>query len=319
MPEGGSLQLRCPVCGSTDIVFNEETGEYVCARCGTIVLDRYVDQGPEWRAFTPEERERRGRTGAPLSPTLHDHGLSTVIDHRDRDALGKRLSPRRRQEVQRLRKWQLRARIQTGMDRNLTIAMNELDRMANLLNLPKQIKEEAAVIYRKAVEKGLVRGRSIESVVAAVIYAACRIHHQPRTLDEIAKKLEVNRKEVARCYRLITKELKLKVPIADAMDHIPRIGEALKLRGDIIEYAMKIMEKIKGHPITAGKDPAGIAAAAIYIAVMQKGERRTQKEIANVAGVTEVTVRNRYKEIMKVLSEMDLEEIDKEVTKASKK
>jgi transcription initiation factor TFIIB len=293
------------VCGGTDIIFNEDTGEYVCTRCGAVVMERHVDQGPEWRAFTPEERERRGRTGAPLSPTLHDHGLSTVIDHRDRDALGKRLSPRRRMEVQRLRKWQMRARIQTGMDRNLTIAMNELDRMAEKLNLPKQIKEEAAVIYRKAVEKGLVRGRSIESVVAAVIYAACRIHKQPRTLDEIAKKLEVNRKEVARCYRLLQKELKLQVPIADPMYHIPRIGNQLKLKGEIIEYAMEIMKKIKGNPITAGKDPAGIAAAVIYIAVMQKGERRTQKEIASVAGVTEVTVRNRYKEIMKVLNSME--------------
>ncbi|ALU12033.1 transcription initiation factor IIB [Ignicoccus islandicus DSM 13165] len=293
--------LRCPVCGSTDIIFKEDTGEYVCARCGTVIMDKYIDQGPEWRAFTPEERERRGRTGAPLSPTLHDQGISTIIDHRDRDALGRRLDARRRMEVLRWRKWQMRTRMQTGMDRNLTIAMNELDKFANILGLPKQIKEEAAVIYRKAVEKGLVRGRSIESVVAAVIYAACRIHHQPRTLDEISKALGVNRKDMARCYRLMLKELKLDIPITDPIDHIPRIGQQLGLRGDIIAEAINIMKKVKGHAITAGKDPAGIAAAAIYIAVMQKGERRTQKEIAQVAGVTEVTVRNRYKELIKIL------------------
>ncbi|UXD21347.1 transcription initiation factor IIB [Ignicoccus pacificus DSM 13166] len=300
------------MCGSTEIVFKEDTGEYVCANCGAVVMDKYIDQGPEWRAFTPEERERRGRTGAPLSPTLHDQGISTIIDHRDRDALGRRLDMRRRMEVLRWRKWQMRTRMQTGMDRNLTIAMNELDKMANILNLPKQVKEEAAVIYRKAVEKGLVRGRSIESVVAAVIYAACRIHHQPRTLDEISKKLHVNRKDMARCYRLLLKELKLNIPIADPIDHIPRIGQALGLRGDIIAEAINIMKKVKGTTITAGKDPAGIAAAAIYIAVMQKGERRTQKEIAQVAGVTEVTVRNRYKELVKLL---ELDQNKKEAKK----
>ncbi len=312
MPEarGVGEQLRCPVCGSTDIIFDEETGNYVCRRCGAVVMERYIDQGPEWRAFTPEERERRGRTGAPLSPTLHDQGLTTVIDHRDRDALGKRLSPRRRFEVQKLRKWQMRSRIQTGMERNLSIAMNELEKMAAALNLPKPIKDEAAVIYRKAVEKGLVRGRSINSVVAAVIYIASRIHKQPKTLDEISKEIKeklgenIEKKEIARCYRLLIKELDLKVPIADPSYYIPRIGQALRLRGDIIEEAMKIMQKIKGNPITAGKDPAGIAAAVIYIAVMRKGERRTQKEIAQVAGVTEVTVRNRYKEIMRVLNSM---------------
>ncbi len=297
-------RLKCPVCGSTEIVFKEDTGEYVCAQCGAVVVDRYIDQGPEWRAFTPEERERRGRTGAPLSPTLHDQGISTVIDHRDRDALGRRLDMRRRMEVLRWRKWQQRTRMQTGMDRNLTIAMNELDKAAERLNLPKQIKEEAAVIYRKAVERGLVRGRSIESVVAAVVYAACRIHKQPKTLDEISKKLNVSRKDMARCYRLLLKELKLNVPIADPIDHIPRIGQELGLRGDIIAEAINIMKKVKkkqSTAITAGKDPAGIAAAAIYIAVMQKGERRTQKEIAQVAGVTEVTVRNRYKELVRLL------------------
>ncbi len=295
-------ELRCPVCGSTDIVYNEATGEYVCRQCGTVVMERIVDQGPEWRAFTPEERERRGRTGSPISPTLHDHGLSTIIDYRDRDAMGKRLDARRRLEAMRWRRWQVRTRIQSGMDRNLSIAMNELDKVAGILGLPKQVKEEAAVIYRKAVEKGLVRGRSIESVVGAVVYAACRKHKIPRTLDEIANELGISKKEMARCYRLLLKELKdLNIPIANPADYVPRIGQKLGLKGKIIEEAIEILKKARETGVTAGKDPAGLAAAALYIASLRAGERRTQKEIAQVAGVTEVTVRNRYKELVQAL------------------
>ncbi len=288
-------------CPEDMIIFDEERGEYICLETGEVLEHHVIDQGPEWRAFTPEEKERRSRVGGPLTPTVHDKGLTTVIDWRDRDATGKKLEPKRRLEILRWRKWQIRARIQSSIDRNLAQAMNELERISDLLRLPKSVREEAAVIYRKAVEKGLVRGRSIESIVAASIYAACRRLRIPRTLDEIAEYTKAGRKEVARCYRLLLKELEVNVPIADPIDYIPRIGSQLGLQGKVMRRAAEILEQAKHKGITAGKDPAGLAAAAIYIAALLEDERRTQKEIAQVAGVTEVTVRNRYKELAREL------------------
>lgn len=295
-------EMVCPVCGSRNIIYDPERGQFACGECGTVLSEKAVDQGPEWRAFTPEEREKRSRVGSPITPTVHDKGLSTVIDWRDKDALGRKLEPKRRFEVLRWRKWQIRTRIQSSMDRNLAQAMNELDRIASQLSLPRSVREEAAVVYRKAVEKGLVRGRSIESVMAASIYAACRRLKVPRTLDEIVKYTKANRKDVARCYRLLLRELTVRVPIADPTDYVPRIGSLLGLGGSTLRRAAEILRMARERGITAGKDPAGLAAAAIYIASLIEDERRTQKEIAQIAGVTEVTVRNRYKELVRELS-----------------
>ncbi len=288
-------------CPPDKIIFDEERGEYICTETGEVLEERVIDQGPEWRAFTPEEKERRSRVGGPLTPTLHDKGLSTVIDWKDKDATGRKLEPRKRLEILRWRRWQIRARIQSSIDRNLAQAMNELERISNLLSLPRAAREEAAVIYRRAVEKGLVRGRSIESVVAAAIYAACRRLKIPRTLDEIAEYTKGSRKEIARCYRLLLKELSIRVPLADPIDYVTRIGSYLGLSGRVMKRAAEIIQMSKERGITAGKDPAGLAAAAVYIAALLEDERRTQKEIAQVAGVTEVTVRNRYKELAKEL------------------
>ncbi|MCD6278942.1 MAG: transcription initiation factor IIB [Desulfurococcales archaeon] len=288
-------------CPPDKIIYDEFRGEYICLETGEVIEERVVDQGPEWRAFTPEEREKRSRTGSPLSPTIHDSGLSTMIDWRDRDASGKRLEMKRRLEVMRWRKWQIRTRIQNSIDRNISQASAELERIADQLGLPRAVKEEAANIYKKAVEKGVVRGRAVESVVAAALYAACRIFKVPRTLDEIAQLTKSNRKEVARCYRLLVRELDIKIPIADPSDFVPRIAAALGLSGKVIKKAIEILEEAKKRGLTAGKDPAGLAAAAVYTAAQIYEERRTQKDVAQVAGVTEVTVRNRYKELIQYL------------------
>ncbi len=290
--------VKCP---PDKIIYDEFRGEYICTETGEVVEDKVIDQGPEWRAFTPEEREKRSRTGSPLSPTIHDGGLSTMIDWRDRDASGKKLEMKRRLEVMRWRKWQIRTRIQNSIDRNITQAAGELERIADQLGLPRAVKERAATIYRQAVEKGVVRGRAVESVVAAALYAACRIFRIPRTLDEIAQFTKTSKKEVARCYRLLVRELNVKIPIADPVDFVPRIAAALGLSGKVIKKAIEILNEAKKRGLTAGKDPAGLAAAAVYTAAQLYDERRTQKDVARVAGVTEVTVRNRYKELIQYL------------------
>ncbi|MCD6513397.1 MAG: transcription initiation factor IIB [Candidatus Asgardarchaeum sp.] len=293
--------LRCPECGSTNIIRDPKHGELVCADCGLVISEHLIDQGPEWRAFTPDEKEARSRVGSPITLTVHDKGLSTIIDWRDKDAYGKKLTPSKRAQIYRLRKWQTRSRVYSSIERNLAVAMAELDRLASQLGVPKNVQEDAAMIYRKTIEQRLIRGRSIEAMIAAAVYAACRLRKVPRTLIEIASQSRVNRKELGRCYRLILRKLSLKIPIANPIDFIPKFGQELKLSGKTLEKAIEILQEAKKARITAGKDPTGLAAAAIYIAGLLTGEKRTQREIAEVAHVTEVTVRNRYKELVKRL------------------
>ncbi|MEM4481857.1 MAG: transcription initiation factor IIB [Desulfurococcaceae archaeon] len=295
-----------PPCPSEKVIYDVSRAEYICSDTGEVIEDRVIDDRAEWRAFTPEEREKRARTGGPITPTVHDMGFTTAIDYADRDAAGRTLVNKKYQ-LYKLRKWQARTRILTSVERNLAQAMNELDRLADLLNLPSYIREEVAKIYREAVEKGLVRGRSIESVIAAAVYLACRMRKLPRTLDEIEEYSRVSRKEIARCYRLLLRELRIKVATSDPADFVPRIAHALGLSGSVVRIAIEILNKAREGGVLGGKDPVGLAAAAIYLACEKLGEERSQKEIANVAGVTEVTVRNRCKELMKALS-MEVEE-----------
>ncbi|MHA1270459.1 MAG: transcription initiation factor IIB [Candidatus Helarchaeota archaeon] len=300
--KSGITTQVCPECLSNEIIIDNQRGERTCGNCGLVIDEREIDQGPEWRAFTTDERNKRSRVGSPTTYTVHDKGLSTVIDWHDKDSYGKKLSPKSRAQVYRLRKWQMRTRVHSSIDRNLAFAMSELDRLSSQLGIPRGVKESSAVFYRKAIEKKLIRGRSIEAMIAASIYAACRLRKVPRTLDEIARYSRVNRKELGRCYRLILRELNIHIPIASPIEFIPRFGAELDLSGRAQRRAAEIIKKAGEAGLTAGKDPTGLAAASIYISAILEGERRTQREIAEVAHVTEVTVRNRYKELVKELN-----------------
>ena len=291
----------CPECGSPRLIRDYRRGEFICQDCGLVIEETYIDSGPEWRAFDSEQKEKRARVGAPITYTIHDKGLSTIIDWGNKDYYGKAISVRNRAQLFRLRKWQRRIRISNATERNLAFALSELDRLASALGLPKSVREIASVIYRKSVEKNLVRGRSIEGVVAAALYAACRQAGVPRTLDEIAAYSRVDRKEVGRTYRFIAMELGLKLMPTSPADYIPRFCTALGLSGEVQKKAIEIIKKAEEKELTSGRGPTGVAAAAIYIASILSGERRTQREVAEVAGVTEVTIRNRYKELAEKL------------------
>ncbi len=290
-------QKKCPECGSGKLVRDYERAELVCAGCGFIIHDKIMDMGPEWRAFDQEQRERRGRVGAPMTFTIHDKGLSTMIDWRDRDSHGKDLTPKRRAQIYRLRKWQRRIRVSDATERNLAFALSEVDRMSSHLGLPRNVREAAAVIYRRAVEERLIRGRSIEGVAAAALYAACRECKVPRTLDEIADVSRVSKKEIGRSYRFIARELLIHLRPTSPTDYIPRFGSELGLSGEVQSKAIELLKEATKKGLTSGRGPTGVAAAAIYIASVVSGERRTQRDVADVARVTEVTVRNRYKEL----------------------
>ena len=188
----------CPECGSRQLVHDYERAELVCQSCGLVIDDDFIDRGPEWRAFDHDQRMKRSRVGAPMTFTIHDKGLSTMIDWRNRDSYGRAISSKNRAQLYRLRKWQRRIRVSNATERNLAFALSELDRMASALGLPRNVRETAAVVYRDAVDKNLIRGRSIEGVAAAALYAACRQCSVPRTLDEIAEVSRVSRKEIGR-------------------------------------------------------------------------------------------------------------------------
>jgi transcription initiation factor TFIIB len=283
----------CPECGSRQLVHDYERAELVCQSCGLVIDDDFIDRGPEWRAFDHDQRMKRSRVGAPMTFTIHDKGLSTMIDWRNRDSYGRAISSKNRAQLYRLRKWQRRIRVSNATERNLAFALSELDRMASALGLPRNVRD--------AVDKNLIRGRSIEGVAAAALYAACRQCSVPRTLDEIAEVSRVSRKEIGRTYRFISRELGLKLLPTSPIDYVPRFCSGLNLKGEVQSRAVEILRQAGERELTSGRGPTGVAAAAIYISSILGGERRTQREVAEVAGVTEVTIRNRYKELAEKL------------------
>ena len=288
---------RCPECESTHIRKDYSRAELVCNNCGLVIDAELIDHGPEWRAFDSDQREKRARAGAPMTYTIHDKGLSTMISWQNRDAYGKSIPTRSRAQLFRLRKWQARTRISNGTERNLAFALSNLDRLSSGMGLPRTVRETAAMIYRRAALKNLIRGRNMEGVAAAALYAACRQCHVPRTLDEISNIAQIRRKEIGKNYRFITRKLELKLMPTSPQDYISRFCSELKLSGDVKAKTIEILKEAADKELTSGRGPTGIAAASIYIASVLCGERRTQREVAEVAGVTEVTIRNRYKEL----------------------
>jgi len=282
---------KCPECFSVNLVYDEQKGEIICQDCGLVIEEKMVDFGQEWRKF--DEGPKKGRGGAPLSLQKFDRGLTTNIGEIS-DIY--RLEGKKTRKYFRLKKWQ--ERVSTSIERNLRLAMSELRKVASFLSLPNVVKEEASRVYNFVLQRGLVRGRSMESVIAACLYAACRTYSIPRTLDEIANASDVERKEIGRTYRFITRKLAIHVTPSNPKDYISRFASLLHLSPKTQNNALKILRKAEALELTSGRGPAGIAAAALYVSALLNNEKRTQREVADVAGITEVTIRNRYKELL---------------------
>ena len=292
--------MICPECGNDVLVYDPRTGEISCPSCGYVVRERGVDRGPEWRNL--DEEEDRSRVGAPLSIMYRDHGLSTVIDKINEDASGRRLPKETREKLLRLKKLDATSQVSASEARNLQQAVNILQIYVDKLHLSQSIAERAMLIYRRALKAGLVRGRSIRSIMAAAVYAACRSMRAPRDLRELEKAYPiVKRKTIAQGYRLLLKHLKLKVPVADPARYLNKIASKVGLDQGTVQEALKILQEAHKRGATVGKDPVGIAAAALYMACQETDQTITQKDIARAAGVTEVTVRNRFKGLKEVL------------------
>ncbi|MFC6906576.1 transcription initiation factor IIB [Halalkalicoccus tibetensis] len=286
----------CDECGSDNLVKSDDQGELVCEDCGLIVEGTNIDRGPEWRAFNHSERQSKSRVGAPTTQTMHDKGLTTQIDWKDKDAYGRSLSAEKRSQMHRLRKWQERIRTKDAGERNLQFALSEIDRMASALGVPRSVREVASVIYRRALSEDLIRGRSIEGVATGCLYAACRKEGIPRSLEEIADVSRVERKEIGRTYRYVSQELGLEMRPVDPQQYVPRFCSELELSEEVQAKTKEIITVTTEKGLLSGKSPTGYAAAAIYAASLLCNEKKTQREVADVAQVTEVTIRNRYQE-----------------------
>ena len=295
------VTVRCPECGSSDLIVDSEMGEYVCGRCGLVIEENMPSQEAEWRAFTPQERDARARAGTPTDFSHYDKGLSTVI-RVEKDAFGRPLSPKVKQQMWRLRRWQTRSKVHASQSRNLMLALSELQRLSEILYMPSSVHDMAAIIYRKTLNEGLVRGRSIEGMVAGALYAAIRFTKLPRTLKEIAEASQRTQKEIARSYSVIIRNLEMRMPINDPTDYVTKVAAKAKVSSDVEGLALNLIGEAKKRYATTGKDPSGLAAAILYLSARMLKEKVTQARLAKAANVTEVTVRNRKRDLIKSLN-----------------
>ncbi|SEH17174.1 transcription initiation factor TFIIB [Natronorubrum sediminis] len=292
----GEQRRVCDECSEGTLVKSEDQGELVCDQCGLIVESANIDRGPEWRAFNHSERQNKSRVGAPTTQTMHDKGLTTSIDWKNQDAYGRSLSSDKRSQMRRLRKWQERIRTKDAGERNLQFALSETDRMASSLAIPRSVREVACVMYRRALDEDLIRGRSIEGVATSTLYAACRMEGIPRSLEEVSAVSRVDRKEIGRTYRYVAQELGLEMEPVNPKKYVPRFCSELELSEEVQAKANEIIDTTTEKGLLSGKSPTGYAAAAIYASSLLCNEKKTQREVAAVSQVTEVTIRNRYQE-----------------------
>lgn len=292
---------ECPECKSSHLIKDYDHGEVICDTCGLVIEDHIIDQNAEWRAYDQTEKEKRSRTGSPMTFTRHDKGLSTEIGWVDRDSNGRTLSRRSRAKFYRLRKLHRMTKTKSTREHNIARALMEISKNCSKMGLPKPVTETAAFVYRRAHAENLTRGRSIASICAASIYVACRQCNVPRTFEEVAEVFEIRRRDISRTYNCMMRNLKFKVPTPTPEGYIPQICGKLGLNGEVRAKTKELLKQANDKGLICGRSPLAVLGAVIYIASILAHEKRTQAQIAEAANVTEVTIRNRYKELKEVL------------------
>jgi transcription initiation factor TFIIB len=289
--------ITCPECGSEEIMVDSIKGEKICAKCGLILNDGMIDTQQDWRAFDSEDLEKSARTGAPLTRMRHDRGIGTEIGKSQAELF--KVSAGKRGQYFRIKQWQ--KRLVSSKDRNFGYALAELERIASALNLPRNLQEEVSSMYEKALEEGLVKGRSIEAVIGSLVYALSREYGTPRLMNEICAVSGVDKRDLGRTYRYVARKLGLRILPAKAIAYVPRCATILKLDDKTQVTAKQYLNKLNLQEDISGKGPIGVAAAALYIAAIMNDQFLPQRKIADAIGVTEVTIRNRCKDIAKTL------------------
>ncbi len=287
------------ICKTSRLVTDDMIGEIACSNCGYVISEYFEDRGVERRTSSDSSDNRR--TGAGLSLKMYDKGLFTVIGVQNKDSVGKPLSSSTVQTFARLRKWDNRSQTKSSADRNLRNALQDLSNIQSKLGLSDTVIERASLFYRKASERNLIRGRTVKGIAGACLYASCRDLEHNRTLTEIAQHLSIGRKDLARSYRSLFRELGFVVSIADPVKSISKIASKVGIKEKTVRKAVHVLDVAQDAGIVAGKNPEIIAAAAIYAACMLTGENKSQNEIAFAAGTSSVSIRNRISEFRKKL------------------
>jgi len=290
VPSGSTT--GCPNCGGRVRTNSIET---VCEDCGLVLQEQPIDHGPEWRSFE-DDRTNPERTGAPLTPTRHDRGISTEIG-RKTDGKGNDLSGSKRRQLGRFRREHSRARFRSKSERNLAHGLSEVSRIVSALDVSDVIDDQACDLFRSAQSEDLFHGRSIEAMAAGSVYAACRCNRLPWTLDEVSAVSRVNEERVENAYRALNRELGLPTVPPSPQQYVPRLASELGFPEDIRRVAERLAKQAEERGIANGPNPAGVAAGCLYHAVQKSGADITQQEIAEVAGVSPATLRQRWREI----------------------
>lgn len=289
---------KCPRCAKNSLLNDDVTGERFCGKCGYVISEKAQESEQEVGSFTQDEYGNK--TKVPTSPTMHDIGSSTIINPINKDASGKLLSASMKNTIERLRTQDNSTQTHSSADKNFKQALKEMNKLKDKLALSEAVIENAIHLYQKAMEKKLARGYSINGLVGACLYASCKDTETPRTLEEIANSINMVEKEIRKCYKLIVRELELRIPVLDPKIHVHRIASMVGVSEKSKRKAITILEQAKKAGIGIGKEPMGVIAGALYLACIRTNEGKTQKEIANTSGVTEVTIRKRCKELSKI-------------------
>lgn len=289
--------FSCPNCGNTNFVENSARAELICRECGTVVDEDRVEESASPRAFSAEEKQKKARTGSPVTYTKAGKGIKTSIG---RGSEVRNVSPEKRGQYYRMKKWQ--NRVGESKDKKMQTALREIGKLVDVLNLPDTVKEETSRLYEKALEEGLIKGRRIERIVAALVYIVARNQRIPRTMNEISDEAGIEKRKLGQTYRYIAKELDLGISPVKPEDFLPRFSEELGIAGETQAQARQYILKARKENLLAGRSPGSIVAAAIYLSSQQKDQELTQTEIAGTVGVTEVTVRKGYRDLMEGLN-----------------
>jgi transcription initiation factor TFIIB len=293
-------RVQCNQCQNYTLVLDVLTSEYVCSTCGCVSNEKIYNN--ELTNFEQGEYKDKSRIGMPESLTVSHKGLSTLIGLNDTDGRGKMLGPVQKETIQRLRTWNNRSQLNDSISRNLDKALKYLNNFGDKLYLSPPVMENAAYIYRKAAMRKLAKGRSTVSLVAASIYAACREISIPKTISDIAYVCNIPSKEIMSHYKLILKELSLKIPVIQGIDYVTLISNRLKLTEKTKRQALRIFSLVQHSRISIGKNPRAFAGAIIYIASQDCNEFLRQVEVCQVADISTVSLRKRCKEIKTILN-----------------
>lgn len=288
------LNIKCPDCGSSDFFINKHKGEVICKKCAMVVDDALCDLGRE-RAMDQETLETHSRSGAPFDPRVANNLATTIGNTHDLSGLSKNTQ----QLIKRIKKknnW-----TSSGIEQNLRNALTHLKLISDYLSLPDNVEKEVARIYRRSVEQGLTKARSCEMVLIGCVYISCRIHGIPKKMEEVAEAQGITKKSLGKIYKMLLRELKINIIPSNPIDYLGRFTSELKLSPKVQSKAIELIDCARKKKLTSGISPLSLAAASLYISALMNKEKKGQKKVSDVCGITETTLRQRVRDLVQGL------------------